>query len=48
MEVFIIFFGSIVIGVLLFIALTLNDISHDLFKIKQILNNHEREKDRIM
>lgn len=43
MEAFIIFVGAIVIGMLLFIALTLNSISHDLFRIKQILDNHERE-----
>ena len=39
MEAFIIFVGAIVIGMLLFIALTLNSISHDLFRIKQILDN---------
>lgn len=43
MEAFIIIVGAIVIGMLLFIALTLNSISHDLFRIKQILDNHERE-----
>lgn len=43
MEAFIIFVGAIVIGMLLFIALTLNSISRDLFRIKQILDNHERE-----
>ena len=43
MEAFIIFVGAIVIGMLLFIALTLNSISHDLFRIKQILDNRERE-----
>lgn len=44
MEIFIIFVGAMVIGVLLFIVLTLNSISHDLFRIKQILDNHEREQ----
>lgn len=44
MEIFIIFVGAIIIGVLVFIALTMNSISHDLFRIKQILNNHEREQ----
>lgn len=43
MEAFIIFVGAIVIGMLLLIALTLSSMSNDLFRIKQILNNHERE-----
>ena len=44
MEIFIIFVGAIITGVLVFIALTMNSISHDLFRIKQILNNHEQEQ----
>ena len=44
METIIIFVGAIVTGVLIFIALTLMSISNDLFRIKQILNNHERER----
>lgn len=44
MEIFIIFAAATVTGVLVFIALTLNSISHDLFRIRQILDNHEREQ----
>lgn len=44
MEAFIIFVGAMIVGVLVVIALTLMSISNDLFRIKQILNNHEREK----
>ena len=43
MEAFIISVSAAVIGVLVFIALTLSSMSNDLFRIKQILNNHERE-----
>ena len=44
MEIFIILVSSIVTGLLGFIALTLNSISHDLFRIRQILDNYEREQ----
>ena len=44
MEIFIIFATATVTGVLVFIALTLNSISHDLFRIRQILDNYEREQ----
>lgn len=44
MEAFIIFVAAVIIGVLVFIALNVMSISNDLFRIKQILNNHEREK----
>ena len=44
MEIFIILVGAIVTGLLGFIALTLNSISHDLFRIRQILDNYEREQ----
>ena len=44
MEIFIIFVAAIVTGLLGFIALTLNSISHDLFRIRQILDNYEREQ----
>ena len=44
METFIIFVGAAITGMLLFIALTLMSMSNDLFRIKQILNNHEREQ----
>ena len=44
MEIFIIFVSAIATGLLLFIALTLNSISHDLFRIRQILDNYEREQ----
>lgn len=43
MEAFIIFVSAIVIGMFLFVALTLSSISRDLFRIRQILDNHERE-----
>ncbi len=43
MKTFIIFVGAVVIGALIFIALILMSISNDLFRIKQILNNHEYE-----
>jgi hypothetical protein len=35
---------AICAGLLTFIALTISSISNDLFRIKQILNNHEREQ----
>ena len=44
MEIFIILVAAIVTGLLGFIALTLNSISHDLFMIRQILDNYEREQ----
>ena len=44
MEIFIILVSSIAIGSLVFIELTLNSISHDLFRIRQILDNYEREQ----
>ena len=44
MEIFIIFVGAIVTGGIVFIELTLNSISHDLFRIRQILDNYEREQ----
>lgn len=44
METFIILVSATIIGVLVFIALTLSSISNDVFRIKQILNNHEHEQ----
>lgn len=44
MEIFIILVGAIVIGGIVFIELTLNSISHDLFRIRQILDNYERKQ----
>ena len=44
MEIFIIFVAAIITGDIVFIALTLNSISHDLFKIRQILDKYEREQ----
>ena len=44
MEIFIILVAVIITGLLGFIALTLNSISHDLFRIRQILDNCEREQ----
>lgn len=44
MEIFIIFVAAMVTGLLVFIALTLNSISHDLFRIRRILDNYEREQ----
>ena len=45
MNEFIIVLGiAICAGLLTFIALTLSSISHDLFRIRQILDNHEREQ----
>ena len=44
MEIFIILVAAIAIGSLVFIELTLNSISHDLFRIRQILDNYEREQ----
>ena len=44
MEIFIILVSAIAIGSLIFIELTLNSISHDLFMIRQILDNYKREK----
>ena len=41
MNEFIIILG---IAILIFIALTLNSISRDLFRIRQILDNHEYEQ----
>lgn len=43
MKIFSIFVSAMVIGLLVFIALTLNSISHDLFRIRQILDNYERD-----
>ena len=43
MNEIIILVGAIVTGVLIYIALTIMSISNDLFRIKQILNNYERE-----
>ena len=47
MEIFIILVGAIVTGLLGFIALTLNSISHDLFRIRQILDDYEREQNEL-
>ena len=44
MEIFIILVSAIAIGSLGFIALTLNSISHDLFRIRQILDSYDREQ----
>ena len=44
MEIFIILVAAIVTGDLTLITLTLNSISHDLFRIRQILDNYEREQ----
>lgn len=44
MEIFIIFVAAIVTGGIVFIELTLNSISHDLFRIRQFLDNYEREQ----
>ena len=44
MEIFIIFVAVMVTGLLVFIALTLNSISYDLFRIRRILDNYEREQ----
>ena len=44
MEIFIILVSAIITGLLGFIALTLNSISHDLFRIRQILDNYKREQ----
>lgn len=44
MEIFIIFVSAMAGGLLVFIVLTLNSISHDLFRIRQILDNYEREQ----
>ena len=44
MNEIIILVGALVVGVLIFIALTLMSISNDLFKIKQILNDNEHER----
>ena len=44
MEIFIILVSAIITGDIIFIALTLNSISHDLFRIRQILDNYEREQ----
>jgi len=43
MEIFIIFITSVIAGLLLFIALTINSISHDLFSIKRFLKKREEE-----
>ena len=43
MKIFIISVSAMVTGLLVFIALTLNSISHDLFRIRQILDNYERD-----
>ena len=44
MEIFIIFVAAIITGLLGINKITLNSISHDLFRIKQILDNYEREQ----
>ena len=44
MEIFIILTSAIAIGSLVFIELTLTSISHDLFRIRQILDNYEHEQ----
>lgn len=44
MNEFIIAAFAACIGLLTVIALTLSSISNDLFRIKQILNNHEHEQ----
>ena len=44
MKTFIIIGIAICVGILIFIALTLSSMSNDLFRIKQILDNHEREQ----
>ena len=44
MEIFIILVSVMTTGLLVFIALTLNSISHDLFRIRRILDNYEREQ----
>ena len=44
MEIFIIFVAAMITGSLVFIELTLNSISHDLFRIRRILDNYEREQ----
>ena len=44
MKIFIIFVAAMITGLLVFIALTLNSISHDLFRIRRILDNYEREQ----
>ena len=44
MEEFVVILGiAICAGLLTFIALTLNSISRDLFRIRQILDSHEYE-----
>ena len=47
MEIFIILVAAIITGLLGFIALTLNSISHDLFRIRQFLNNYEHEQNEL-
>ena len=44
MKIFIILVSAIAIGSLVFIELTLNSISHDLFRIRRILDNYEHEQ----
>ena len=44
MEIVIILVSAIVTGLLGFIALILNSINYDLFRIRQILDNYEREQ----
>ena len=44
MKTFIILGIAICVGILIFIALTLSSMSNDLFRIKQILDNYEREQ----
>ena len=44
MKIFIILVAVIITGLLGFIALTLNSISHDLIRIRQILDNYGREQ----
>lgn len=44
MEIFIILVAAIITGGIVFIELTLNSIRYDLFRIRQILDNYEREQ----
>ena len=43
MKIFIINKNTIDTRLLVFIELTLNSINHDLFRIRQILDNYERD-----
>ena len=44
MEIFIILVAAIITSGIVFIELTLNSISHDLIRIRQILDNYGREQ----